>query len=40
MNSFQRFEETELPSQADIFNGLSGDSDDDYAHALRVWRLS
>ena len=39
MDSFDRFVESELPSQADFLNKLSGDacSDVDYAHAVRVW---
>ena len=39
MDSIERFEETELPSQDNLFSKLSGDacSDADYAHALRVW---
>ena len=39
MDSFERFEETELPPQEKFFNKLSGDScsDVDYAHAVRVW---
>ena len=39
MDSFDRFDETELPPQDAFFNKLSGDScsDVDYAHALCVW---
>ena len=39
MDSAERFDETELPSQDAFFNKLSGSScsDIDYAHASRVW---
>ena len=39
MDSFERFDETELPTQDAFFNKLSGSScsDIDYAHASRVW---
>ena len=39
MDSVERFDETELPSQDAFFNKLSGSScsDIDYAHASRVW---
>ena len=39
MDSIERFDETELPSQDAFFNKLSGSScsDIDYAHASRVW---
>ena len=39
MDSFDRFDETELPPQDAFFNKISGDScsDADYAHALRIW---
>ena len=39
MDSFERFEETELPPQSAFFNKLSRDSCSavDYAHAVRVW---
>ena len=39
MDSFGRFEETELPSQDAFFRKLSGSpcSDSEYTHATRVW---
>ena len=39
MNSFDRFEETALPSQESFFNKLSDSScsDADYVHAVNVW---
>ena len=39
MDSVERFDETELPSQDAFFNKLSGSScsDIDCAHASRVW---
>ena len=39
MDSFNRFEETALPSQDSFFSKLSGSpcSDSDYTHATRVW---
>ena len=39
MDSFDRFEETALPSQDAFFNNLSGSpcSDTEYIHATRVW---
>ena len=39
MDSFDRFEETELPSQDALFSKLSGSlcSDSEYTHATRVW---
>ena len=39
MNSFDRFDETSLPSQGASFNKLSGStcSDTDYTHAAQVW---
>ena len=39
MDSFDRFDETSLPSQDAFFNKLSGStcSDTDYTHATRVW---
>ena len=39
MDSVERFDETELPSQDVFFNKLSGSSgsDIDYTHASRVW---
>ena len=39
MDSFARFEETELPPQGAFFSKLSGDpcTDADYAHAVAVW---
>ena len=39
MDSFDRFEETELPSQNAFFSKLSGSpcSDSEYTHASRVW---
>ena len=39
MDSFDRFEETELPSQDAFFSKLSGSpcSDSEYTHAARVW---
>ena len=39
MDSVERFDETELPSQDAFFNKLSGSScsDIDYAHASHVW---
>ena len=39
MDSFDRFEETELPSQYAFFSKLSGSpcSDSGYTHATQVW---
>ena len=39
MDSFDRFEETELPSQDAFYSKLSGSpcSDLEYTHATRVW---
>ena len=38
MDSFDRFEETELPSQDAFFSKLSGSPlDSEYTHATRVW---
>ena len=39
MGSFDRFDETALPSQDAFFNKLSGNpcSDTEYTHATRVW---
>ena len=39
MDSFDRFDETELPSQESFFNKLFGSScsDTEYAHATQVW---
>ena len=39
MNSFDRFDETKLPSQDAFFSKLSGSpcSDSEYIHATRVW---
>ena len=39
MDSFDRFEETELPSQDAFFSKLSSSpcSDSEYTHATRVW---
>ena len=39
MDSFDRLEETELPSQGAFFSKLSGSpcSDSEYTHATRVW---
>ena len=39
MDSFERFDETELPSQNALFSKLSGHpcSDSEYTHATRVW---
>ena len=39
MNSFDRFDEQELPSQKSFFDKLCGSScsDTEYAHATRVW---
>ena len=37
MDSFDRFEETELPPQGKFFNKLSGDSCSNVEHAVRVW---
>ena len=39
MDSFARFEKTELPTQSAFFSKLSGDScsNADYAHAVAVW---
>ena len=40
MDSFQRFEETELPTQEQFYNLLndSSISDEDYQHAQNVWK--
>ena len=42
MDSFDRFEETELPSRADFLNKLSGDacSHVDYAHDMYGMHLT
>ena len=39
MDSFDRFDETKLPSQGAFFSKLSGSpcSDSEYTHATRVW---
>ena len=39
MDGVDRFDETTLPSQGDLYNKLSGSScsDADYAHAVSVW---
>ena len=39
MDSFDRFDETKLPSQDAFFSKLSGSpcSDSEYTHATRVW---
>ena len=39
MDSFDRFDEQELPSQESFFNELSGSScsETEYAHATQVW---
>ena len=42
MDNFDRFDETELPSQDAFFSKLSGSpcSDSEYTHATRVWTAS
>ena len=39
MNSFDRFQERQLPEQKDFYSSLNGKriSDEDYQHALNVW---
>ena len=41
MNSFDRFEETALPSWESFFNKLSDSScsDSDYTHAVNIWNV-
>ena len=40
MDSFERFEETELPEKEKFYSSLSGKgiTDDEYAHAQEVWK--
>ena len=39
MNSWKRFNETELPSKGKFYSTLNLEdiSDDDYTHAINVW---
>ena len=39
VDSFERFQETQLPPKAALFNDLTGEdiSDEDYSHAQQVW---